>query len=307
MPIRFDDKRRDRHRRRRRPGPRLCARTRAARREGRGQRSRRRSRDGTGHSDAALKVVEEIEAAGGEAMSNGGSVTEYDQMVEMVAQGQGEVGRRPHPDQQRRRAARQELRQDGAGRFRVRRRRPPDRLGQRHQGGVGDDARAELRPHPDDRVVDRAVRQFRPGQLRRRQARPRRPDQDALPRGREEQHPRQHDRPDRGHADDRGPVPRPRRSRPFAPEKVVARRAVSCVSEDAPTNEIVGAGAGVFQAALRHADAGHAAAGRRPVARGRRGALGRDHRPHRRDRARVGRRAGDDDRARSCRAELYLP
>ena len=43
------------------------------------------SRDGTGHSDAALKVVEEIEAAGGEAMSNGGSVAEYDQMAEMVA------------------------------------------------------------------------------------------------------------------------------------------------------------------------------------------------------------------------------
>jgi len=43
------------------------------------------SRDGTGHSDAALKVVEEIEAAGGTAMSNGGSVTDYDQMVEMVA------------------------------------------------------------------------------------------------------------------------------------------------------------------------------------------------------------------------------
>ncbi len=43
------------------------------------------SADGTGHSDAALKVVEEIKAAGGEAMSNGGSVTDYDQMVEMVA------------------------------------------------------------------------------------------------------------------------------------------------------------------------------------------------------------------------------
>jgi len=43
------------------------------------------ARDGTGHSDAALKVVEEIAAAGGEAMANGGSVTEYEQMVEMVA------------------------------------------------------------------------------------------------------------------------------------------------------------------------------------------------------------------------------
>lgn len=43
------------------------------------------ARDGTGHSDAALKVVEEIEALGGEAMSNGGSVTEFDQMEKMIA------------------------------------------------------------------------------------------------------------------------------------------------------------------------------------------------------------------------------
>ncbi|MCB2060274.1 MAG: SDR family NAD(P)-dependent oxidoreductase [Novosphingobium sp.] len=43
------------------------------------------ARDGTGHSDAALQVVEEIRSAGGEAMSNGGNVAEYEQMVEMVA------------------------------------------------------------------------------------------------------------------------------------------------------------------------------------------------------------------------------
>lgn len=43
------------------------------------------SRDGTGHSDSALAVVEEIKAAGGDAMSNGGNVAEYSQMVEMVA------------------------------------------------------------------------------------------------------------------------------------------------------------------------------------------------------------------------------
>jgi len=43
------------------------------------------ARDGTGTSDAAQAVVAEIEAAGGEAMANGGSVAEYDQMVEMVA------------------------------------------------------------------------------------------------------------------------------------------------------------------------------------------------------------------------------
>jgi NAD(P)-dependent dehydrogenase (short-subunit alcohol dehydrogenase family) len=43
------------------------------------------ARDGTGHSDAALAVVEEIRAAGGEAMSNGGNVAEFSQMEEMVA------------------------------------------------------------------------------------------------------------------------------------------------------------------------------------------------------------------------------
>jgi len=43
------------------------------------------SRDGTGQSDAALKVVEEIEAAGGTAMANSGSVTDFAQMEEMVA------------------------------------------------------------------------------------------------------------------------------------------------------------------------------------------------------------------------------
>ncbi len=50
------------------------------------------SRDGTGHSDAALQVVAEIEAAGGEAMSNGGSVTEFEQMTEMVARAKEKWG-----------------------------------------------------------------------------------------------------------------------------------------------------------------------------------------------------------------------
>lgn len=50
------------------------------------------TRDGTGHSDAALKVVEEIEAMGGEAMSDGGSVTEYEHMVELVAKAKAKWG-----------------------------------------------------------------------------------------------------------------------------------------------------------------------------------------------------------------------
>ncbi|MGN6374808.1 MAG: SDR family NAD(P)-dependent oxidoreductase [Sphingomonas sp.] len=43
------------------------------------------SRDGTGRSDAAAKVVEEIEAAGGVAMADDGNVTDAEQMAAMVA------------------------------------------------------------------------------------------------------------------------------------------------------------------------------------------------------------------------------
>jgi NAD(P)-dependent dehydrogenase (short-subunit alcohol dehydrogenase family) len=50
------------------------------------------ARDGTGHSDAALAVVEEIRAAGGEAMSNGGNVAEYEQMADLVAQAKAAWG-----------------------------------------------------------------------------------------------------------------------------------------------------------------------------------------------------------------------
>ncbi|HEV7658552.1 MAG TPA: SDR family NAD(P)-dependent oxidoreductase [Allosphingosinicella sp.] len=42
------------------------------------------SRDGSGHSDAARAVVEEIKAAGGEAMADGGNVTEPEQMRSMA-------------------------------------------------------------------------------------------------------------------------------------------------------------------------------------------------------------------------------
>ena len=43
------------------------------------------ARDGTGHSDASLQVVEDITAAGGEAMADGGDVADYGQMEAMVA------------------------------------------------------------------------------------------------------------------------------------------------------------------------------------------------------------------------------
>ena len=51
------------------------------------------SRDGTGTSDAAEQVVAEIVEAGGSAMANGGSVTEYDQMVQMVEAAKEKWGR----------------------------------------------------------------------------------------------------------------------------------------------------------------------------------------------------------------------
>lgn len=43
------------------------------------------ARDGTGHSDAAAAVVAEIEAAGGEAMADGASVTDLEAVEAMVA------------------------------------------------------------------------------------------------------------------------------------------------------------------------------------------------------------------------------
>src|SRR5690606_28439243 len=50
------------------------------------------ARDGTGHSDAALQVVEAIKAAGGDAISNGASVTEFEQLEAMVAQAKEKWG-----------------------------------------------------------------------------------------------------------------------------------------------------------------------------------------------------------------------
>lgn len=52
------------------------------------------SRDGTGgSSEAALKVVEEIRAAGGTAMANGANVCDFEQVVAMVGQARAEWGR----------------------------------------------------------------------------------------------------------------------------------------------------------------------------------------------------------------------
>jgi NAD(P)-dependent dehydrogenase (short-subunit alcohol dehydrogenase family) len=51
------------------------------------------ARDGTGHSDAAANVVAEIEAAGGTAIANGASVTDLGQVEAMVAAARERWGR----------------------------------------------------------------------------------------------------------------------------------------------------------------------------------------------------------------------
>ena len=51
------------------------------------------SRDGSGHSDAARAVVAEIEALGGEAIADGGSVTEATAMVAMAEAAKARWGR----------------------------------------------------------------------------------------------------------------------------------------------------------------------------------------------------------------------
>jgi NAD(P)-dependent dehydrogenase (short-subunit alcohol dehydrogenase family) len=49
-------------------------------------------RDGTGHSEAALRVVEEIRAAGGQAIADGGDVSDFAQMQAMAARAIEEWG-----------------------------------------------------------------------------------------------------------------------------------------------------------------------------------------------------------------------
>ena len=160
--------------------------------------------DGNGGTPtAANAVVEEIRAAGGKAIASAASVTDFAAVQAMVAGGDRRMGPRRHPGQQRRHPARQELRQDGARRLPPGAGRPPDGRGALHEGRVGDDARAEVRPHRDDDLVDRPLRQLRPGELRRRQDGAGGPDADALARGREERHPRQLPGADGGDAHDR--------------------------------------------------------------------------------------------------------
>ena len=154
----------------------------------------------------AMKVVEEIRAHGGTAIADPADVAEFRRGLRDGCTRRKVVGPRRHPRQQRRRAARQDLRQDGDGGFRIRAPRAPDRLGQLHEGRVGGHAGAQLRAHRAHLVGVRHLRQFRPGELRRREGGHDRAHERAAPRGREERHPRQRARADGAHGHDGGPA-----------------------------------------------------------------------------------------------------
>ena len=113
------------------------------------------------------------------------------------------MGRRRHSRQQRRHPARQDLRQNGPRRFRTRAESASSGLGDLHQGGLGGDARAQLRARAVHVLGLRRLRQFRPGQLWRGEGRHDRPDERAASRRRQEQHPRQYAAADGGDRHDR--------------------------------------------------------------------------------------------------------
>ena len=168
--------------------------------------------DGTGdNASAAQLVVDEITAAGGEAVADHNSVATAEGGAAIVKQRRRCVRHRRHPHQQRRHPARQDVPQHDARHGQARPRRPPARRLLRDPAGVADHAREELRAHRQHQLELGSARQLRPGQLRRRQARPRRLHPGARQRGPQAQHQGQRHRPGGPHPHDRGPARTARR------------------------------------------------------------------------------------------------
>ena len=162
--------------------------------------------DGKGGDHAAAdKVVAEIKAAGGQAVPNYDSVAEPEERRQH-RQDRGRFLRHGrHRGQQCGRAARQDLPQhDGRG-FRLRGEGAFPRHRLRHARRLADHARQGLWPRRRHLVELRHLRQFRPGQLWRRQARRRGLHECAAARGPEVQRPGQCAGAGRRHAHDREP------------------------------------------------------------------------------------------------------
>ena len=161
--------------------------------------------DGNGGTPtAANAVVEEIRAAGGKAIANAASVTDFAAVQAMVQAAIGEWGR-------------VDILVNNAGILRDKSFAKMELDDFRlvldvHLMGAVHCTKAVwemMREQKYGRIVmttssTRPLRQLRPGQLRRRQDGAGRPDADALARGREERHPRQLPGADGGDADDRG-------------------------------------------------------------------------------------------------------
>ena len=157
-----------------------------------------------GSSGPAERVAEEIRQAGGEAISHGASVTNADQVAHMVDDHPGEMGPHRHPGQQRGHPARRQFPEVEPAGLPHGHRRAPARFRDLQPGRVAAHEGRELRSHPDDDVHLGPLRQFRPGELRRGQDRPDRPDERAADRRRQERHPRERAVSFGGHAHDRG-------------------------------------------------------------------------------------------------------
>ena len=153
---------------------------------------------------ATQKVVDEILAAGGEALASGADVTNPAEVAAMVADAEARWGK-------------VDILVNNAGILRDKTfgkmelsdfelvvKSAPDRLGDRDPRGMEWDARARLRAHRVHLVGVGHIRQFRPSQLWRGEGGDDRPDERAAHRGRQVQYPRQHARADGDDGDDRG-------------------------------------------------------------------------------------------------------
>ena len=128
--------------------------------------------DGTGGNPAAAEaVVKEITDAGGDGDRQRRLGHRRRRRRSSRQADDGRLGPRRHPHRERRHPARQELLQDGDQGLRGGDGRAPDGHGEAVQGAVGDLQEAAIWPHRRDDLVHRPLRQFRPDQLRRGEAR----------------------------------------------------------------------------------------------------------------------------------------
>ncbi len=209
------------------------------------------SRDGTGAGHSmADQVVTEIKEAGGRAVANYDSVADSEGAANIIKTAIDEFGKVDGV------VSNAGILRDGTFHKMpfenwdsVLQGAPVRRL-QRHPRRLAALPRAELRPHRGRHLHQRTVRQLRSGQLQRRQARPRRPDQHAGPGRRQVQHQGQRAGPDRGDPHDRG-HPAARGVQEAHPGVRRTRREPTCAPKRCPTPHRCSSSAAARSSALR--------------------------------------------------------